>query len=186
MSTCAAPTGLRLGRRGFLAVSLISLISLILWLGYLSVMLAVGGTARNWQLAWIGLDAAEVTALLSTTWAAWRARQLLIPAALITGTLLLVDAWFDVVLSWGTDQERLSVLTAVLIEIPLAALFWIVAIRLGRFAIQELHERLGFDGVPPRLYQLPLLAPETVRLQTAAGLSRPVSAPLSRPGSTRS
>jgi hypothetical protein len=31
---------------------------------------------------------------------------MLIPSAIVTGTLLVFDVWFDVILSWGTSDWR--------------------------------------------------------------------------------
>ena len=43
-------------------------------------------------------------------------------AATVTGTLLCCDAWFDVLTSRGASDITQAVLSAVLIELPLAAL----------------------------------------------------------------
>ena len=46
-------------------------------------------------------------------------------AAAITGTLLVCDAWFDVLTSRATSDIVQGVLLAALVELPLAALcFW--------------------------------------------------------------
>ena len=46
-------------------------------------------------------------------------RQLLVPAAFTTGVLLICDAWFDLMTA-GPEDVWLSVVTALLIEVPLA------------------------------------------------------------------
>jgi hypothetical protein len=97
---------------------------LLVWIVILGVSLPTADTTRQWRLLWIGFDTAEVAALGVTLWAVYRSRQLAIPAALITGTLFACDAWFDVVLSWGTHGWWFSLATAVLVELPLAALLW--------------------------------------------------------------
>jgi hypothetical protein len=44
----------------------------------------------------------------------------------VTGTLLVCDAWFDVLTSRGTSAVAQSIVEALLVELPLAALcFWI-------------------------------------------------------------
>ena len=48
-------------------------------------------------------------------------RQLVITALIVTGTLLLCDAWFDVTLSWGSNEQLSSILAALLVEIPFRA-----------------------------------------------------------------
>jgi hypothetical protein len=97
---------------------------LLVWIVILGVSLPTADTTRQWRLLWIGFDTAEVAALGVTLWAVYRSRQLAIPAALITGTLFACDAWFDLVLSWGTHGWWFSLATAVLVELPLAALLW--------------------------------------------------------------
>jgi hypothetical protein len=59
-----------------------------------------------------------------TLWAVYRSRQLAMPAALVAGTLFACDAWFDVVLSWGTPGWWFSLAGAVLLELPLTVLLW--------------------------------------------------------------
>jgi hypothetical protein len=102
----------------------VAVAGLLVWIVILGVSLPADDTTRQWRLLWIGFDTAEVAALGVTLWAVYRSRQLAIPAALITGTLFACDAWFDVVLSWGTGGWWFSLATAVLVELPLAALLW--------------------------------------------------------------
>src|SRR5262249_40827963 len=46
-------------------------------------------------------------------------------AAAITGTLLVCDAWFDILTSRASSDVMQAVILAVLVELPLAALcFW--------------------------------------------------------------
>jgi hypothetical protein len=45
-------------------------------------------------------------------------------AAIVTGTLLVSDAWFDVALSWGTAGEAISFGMAFCLELPLASALW--------------------------------------------------------------
>jgi hypothetical protein len=97
---------------------------LLVWIVILGVSLPATDATRQWRLLWIGFDTAEVAALGVTLWAVYRSRQLAIPAALIAGTLFACDAWFDVVLSWGTRGWWFSLAAAVLVELPLAALLW--------------------------------------------------------------
>ena len=97
---------------------------LVVWIVVLGVSLPPADSTRQWRLLWIGFDTVELAALTVTVWAMYRSRPLAIPFALIAGTLFACDAWFDVVLSWGTPGWWFSVATAVLIELPLAALLW--------------------------------------------------------------
>lgn len=94
------------------------------WIVILAAGLPAAGATGRGRLLWVGFDLAELAGLAVTLWAVARSRQLAIPAALITGTLFVCDAWFDVVLSLGTDWWWLSVAGAVLLELPLAVLLW--------------------------------------------------------------
>ena len=95
-----------------------------LWVIYLSVRLPRHYVANHWNLAWIGLDTAQVIFLLLTAWAAWRRRAVLVWYANVCGMLLLVDAWFDVTTARYRDLgQSLAFLT---VEIPSAVfLLWI-------------------------------------------------------------
>jgi hypothetical protein len=94
------------------------------WTIYLALSLPRHYVANHWDLAWVGLDAAQVATLLLAAWAAWRRRAVLIVFALVAGTLLLVDGWFDVTTARYRDID--TSLWFLTIELPLAALmFWI-------------------------------------------------------------
>jgi hypothetical protein len=100
---------------------------LLAWIVYLGVTLPAQAVAHEWRLAWVGMDVAEAAGLLVVTWAARRLLEMLIPAAIVTGTVLVCDAWFDVILSWGSSNWRWSVLSALAVELPLAALLFAAA-----------------------------------------------------------
>ena len=83
--------------------------------------------AHHYRGAWVGFDIFLALAFGSTAIAALRASEWLQPLAAITGTMLLCDAWFDVVTSASGDELGRAVVEAVFAEIPLAALCgWIV------------------------------------------------------------
>lgn len=111
-----------------LGVLVLCCLGLAAWIVYLVVALPTTYRAHNWDTAWIGFDAAMLGSLLVTTWAAWRQRLLLVPAALVSATLLGVDSWFDVVTSQPGRDLMLALLSAALVELPLA-LFLVVVSR---------------------------------------------------------
>ena len=57
-------------------------------------------------------------------------------AATICGTLLVCDAWFDVATSIGTDDQMLTLFTALFIELPLAFYFALLTRRVLVTAIR--------------------------------------------------
>jgi hypothetical protein len=65
-------------------------------------------------------------ALLATAVCALRRSPWLGPIAAVAGTLLCVDAWFDITLEFGGRHLTSAVLEAVFVELPLAAIcFWV-------------------------------------------------------------
>lgn len=96
------------------------------WTAYLGVSLPRHYVANHWDLAWVGLDVAQVAVLLLAAWAAWRRRAILIIFACASGTLLIVDAWFDVTTARYRDLD--ASLWFLVLEVPLAlVMFWIAA-----------------------------------------------------------
>jgi hypothetical protein len=101
-------------------------VGLIPWTIWLTTELPSHEDVHNWDLAWGGLDLMLAAALAATAFTGWRRDPLLRPAAASTATLLVVDAWFDLLTARGHDFAWALVLAAVA-ELPLAALcIWIV------------------------------------------------------------
>jgi hypothetical protein len=81
--------------------------------------------ANHWNVAWVGLDVAQITMLFATAWAAWQRRAILSLFATSAGTLLIIDAWFDITTARRGDVIQ-SILFAGLLELPWAiVLFWL-------------------------------------------------------------
>jgi len=94
---------------------------LIGWAAYLGVSLPDRNVAHNWSAAWVGLDCLIVLALGRTAWHAARADRRVVISAAATAALLVADAWMDISTASRADLWQ-SVLLAVAVEIPLAAL----------------------------------------------------------------
>ena len=94
---------------------------LLPWTIYLSYTLPSHQVSADYDIAWVGFDIMLMLVLASTGYFALRRSRYLAPAAAAMATLLVVDAWFDVVTS-PPDQRLLSIVLALLIELPLAAL----------------------------------------------------------------
>src|SRR5258708_4854679 len=75
----------------------------------------------HYDIAWVGFDALLLVVLASTGYFALRRSAYLAIAAAAAATLLIVDAWFDIVTS-PRRQVPEAITLAVLIELPLAAL----------------------------------------------------------------
>jgi len=101
---------------------------LLPWSALLAVTLPATAQAQHWALAWAGLDAAEAAAALVTAVLLSRGdRRASLPAA-AAGTLLLVDAWFDVCTSAPGAGQAMALAEAGCAELPLAVAAWWVAI----------------------------------------------------------
>ncbi|SHL44371.1 hypothetical protein [Actinacidiphila paucisporea] len=144
-------------RAMFLAVITGSFLFLIPWIAYLSVSLPTHRTVANWRYAWVGFDGALIVALGITALCAWRRLQIFIPWAVATATLLCCDAWFDIVLDWNSDDLTGAVVTAVVAELPLAALLLYAARKMIRLTVTIAWRRAGRSGPVPPLSRLSLI-----------------------------
>ena len=63
--------------------------------------------------------------------------------AIIAGTLLFCDAWFDVITSWGNSDHWITVITAVFAEVPLAVFMYWLAYRAIRRSLAAYYAILG-------------------------------------------
>jgi hypothetical protein len=143
-------------RRVLIAVCLAGVLLLSIWIGVLEVKLPRDYRAGGWRAAWVGFDVGLLLVLAATAWAAWRRRQILIVCLMVLATLLCCDAWFDITLDWGTSGFTVSVLSAALLELPLAVVAVIGARRLLRLTIGRLELLAGSPGPVPSFWRVPL------------------------------
>jgi hypothetical protein len=94
---------------------------LVPWTLYLTFSLPSRHVTHHYDLAWVGFDIALLASFTATALAALRRSEWLVAAAAATGTMLVCDAWFDVVTSQGGGEMWEAVAEAVLGELPLAA-----------------------------------------------------------------
>ena len=105
---------------------------LLPWAFFLIITLPRNYQANHWRFAWGGFDIAMALTLTATAVAVARRSPFAEIGAAITGTLLICDAWFDVVTA-RTDRELLwAGLQAGLVEVPLAILCLWMAFNLAR------------------------------------------------------
>jgi hypothetical protein len=96
------------------------------WVIYLAVTLPRHATFAHYRGVWVGFDTALVIVLALTARLAWRASPHVSLAATATATMLLVDAWFDVMTTPIRHGLLMAIALAVVVEIPLAAIcLWI-------------------------------------------------------------
>jgi len=149
---------LRLRRRFGLLFLTACCVGLAFWIAILILTLPDRFTSSDWRAVWVGLDIAELIGFAAVGWAALRQRQVLIFFMIMTGTLLLCDAWFDLALSYGSSGFTMSVVSAVLAEFPLAFLMFAGARRLVRVTVATVMELAGIAGPVPPLWRVPLVA----------------------------
>jgi hypothetical protein len=128
------------------------------WIAILILTLPGHYTSDDWRTVWVGLDLAELAGFAAIGWAAWHQRQIVTFFLIVTGTLLMCDAWFDVTLDYGSRGFTLSIVSAVLVELPLALLMFTSAGRLVRATIGIVMQLSGVAAAPPSLWRIPLFA----------------------------
>jgi hypothetical protein len=113
------PDNARLVRWAGPAFVLFSVV-LIPWSAYLGYTLPAREDSPHYNIAWVGFDVLLLVALGATGVFACRRSAFLAVAAAAAGTLLVVDAWFDVMTSPAGSQLIEAIVMAVVAELPLA------------------------------------------------------------------
>jgi hypothetical protein len=98
--------------------------------------------SEHWDVAWGGFDFMLAAVLLAVAVTAWQRSPWLEGAAAAAATLLVVDAWFDVLTASSRSELILALMEAVLIEGPLAILcLWIARDAERVFALADPQDR---------------------------------------------
>jgi hypothetical protein len=140
------------------ALMVVCVTALIPWTVYLANTLPSHYVARNWVATWVGFDILLLTMLALTALAGWKRRQYLFPTAFASGVLLICDAWFDVMTSQRGGDLTQALLSAFLVELPLAFILIAGPLRLLRYvAVRHgmIHPQSPFWRMPipiPDLY----------------------------------
>ena len=121
-------------------------VGLLPWTIWLSQWLPPRHESVRWDVAWSGFDSALAVTFLLTAVAAWRRSPWVGAGAAATGTLLLTDAWFDIILESHSDELRISILSAVFAELPAAAFCFWIAYRTERFLSRAVDAALGLGA----------------------------------------
>ncbi|MBC2878866.1 MULTISPECIES: hypothetical protein [Streptomyces] len=104
-------------------------LALLPWLVVLATSLPAETTAAKWSAAWVGLDALEALALITTGVLAVRRHVLHTLTAAVAATLLVADAWFDVMTAAPGADLASALVMAAAAELPLAAVCAVAAAR---------------------------------------------------------
>lgn len=102
-------------------------IILVPWTFYLSVTLPERHLSSHWALSWVGLDVGLVMLLLLTGVLAYLKSDWVVISSTATGSFLLADAWFDIMDAHAGVALQQAVTMAILVEIPLAVISYLIA-----------------------------------------------------------
>ena len=108
-------------------------LALVPWTLWLTISLPSQHVTEHYDVAWIGFDVALAAAFAATAWSAVRQPHWLVALAAVTGTMLLCDAWFDIVTSSGGGERVEAVAVAAFAELPLTAICAYIVLRSERF-----------------------------------------------------
>jgi hypothetical protein len=161
---------LQLERRLFTTYILIATIFLIPWTIFLAFTLPRHFLAGRWNAVWVGFDIVLTLWLAITAWAALRRRHVLILAAIVTATLLLVDVWFDVLTASPLNDLLVSLVTGLVGNVPLAVILLLVAYRLDRVSAHHARLLAGDDVTDLPFHRVPIFL---VDEPDSTGSSRP-------------
>jgi hypothetical protein len=170
-------------RRRALPILILVALSLLPWTIWLTLTLPSRHVSEHWDAAWVGFDTAEILGLTATVIGIYRRAVWVQVTASLAGTLLLADAWFDILLSGGGEKLWIAVVQAVVAEVPLAGLCFWIALDLSRF-LARLADVLRVAPPPVRDRLLHLAAPgerpsegDLVRIFEVAADRKPAGEP---------
>lgn len=122
-------------------VAICCVVAFVPWIIYLGVTLPRRSHTNHYDVAWVGFDVGMWVVLASLAYCVVRRLPAIGPVAAVAATMLVVDAWFDVVTTSNRAQLAFAVLLAVFAELPLAFLCAWAAINAERIR-ERAYERL--------------------------------------------
>ena len=125
----------RRARRTALAYMVVA-VALVPWTVYLAVSLPKRQVDTHYRGAWVGFDMLLVLAIVLTAYFAFKMDDRVQLPAVATATLLLVDAWFDVMTSGTRRATFQAILLALFLEIPAALFSLYLARQVNRHVVQ--------------------------------------------------
>jgi hypothetical protein len=162
---------------------------LIPWIVLMFTLPQAVDVPRHWQLVWGGFDCFLVLGFAVTAFRLMTRSPRGAVTAAMTGTMLLIDAWFDV-LTTHRGGQLLSILMAVFAEIPCAVICFYVSRRIVSL-FEQAKDHLAGAGftvragrlVPPAGFPRP--DPERARALGGDDEQAPVPAHVSGPEAAR-
>jgi hypothetical protein len=110
---------------------------LVPWIVWLANTLPARHLSHNWDITWVGFDLIMLVLLIATAYFGLnRSTWVAIPATALA-TLLVIDAWFDILTARGFGQFYSAWAMAIVGELPLAVLSFSIAIHAHARAISN-------------------------------------------------
>jgi hypothetical protein len=123
-----------------IALYAFSAVILIPWTYNLAKNLPTYHLAHHWDIAWVGVDTSMTILLACTAYLAAKRSIWQALTATSLATLLVLDAWFDVLTSSPGHDQIIALGFAAFIELPLALLTYLMA----HGAIYHLHKEIQY------------------------------------------
>lgn len=115
-------------------------LGLLPWIVVLYTTLPSRVEAANWRFIWVGFDLMLVLTMAGTAVQVLRRSTRSILVATAAGTLLICDAWFDVLTAATSAERWIAVLLAIFLELPLAGFcYWVAFTGQSLFAQARPH-----------------------------------------------
>lgn len=124
-------------------------VALLPWSMYLSAPLPSRHLTHHWAVAWSGFDCSRRAALVATFVALLGRSPAVTVHASIAGTALVCDAWFDLVTAEPGGELEWALVSALLAELPLAALCYWIAFEVGEVVGAIVAEERALAADPP-------------------------------------
>lgn len=109
---------------------------LVPWTLWLAATLPERHVARNFDVAWSGFDIALAISLVATGYGLFKGAAWTQGVAAAAATLLVTDAWFDVLTSAPGAERMMAIAMAVFAELPVAVACAMIAFRASSKAAQ--------------------------------------------------
>jgi hypothetical protein len=127
------------------------------WVVYLTNALPVTESGGAWRTAWVGFDVMLAATLAATAWLVWWRRAVAIVGLTASSALLVVDAWLDVSLSWGTSEQSGAIITAFAVNLPVSAVLATAVITMLRRTFVVTQQLRGEDATTVSLWRQPVV-----------------------------
>lgn len=114
-------------------------IGIVPWIVYLALTLPGHQRAEDYDIAWVGFDSAMCVVLGSLAYCALKRKPATGPLAAVAATMLVIDAWFDIVTTEEGTRLVLAALSAAVAELPLAIICAWVAVNAERVRARAYH-----------------------------------------------